>query len=220
MAQALTHRTDTSDMLIPHGVFRRVLADAYVILDGVSEGDTEHGAAVRSYFDNVLRFLDAHHDGEDVIVWPALTERCPEAKWLIADMQTDHAAIHGLRERAGSRLDLWGESLDRGAGRALAVSFASLLAELEAHLTREEAEILPLASANMSPEEWGELPGHAMRNFTGDKIWLIIGLILEPMSEREKDGLLALLPPPVVEMWTTTGSAAYDDFMALVRKYR
>lgn len=220
MAQVLAHRTDTSDMLIPHGVFRRVLADAYVILDGVSEGDTEHGAAVWSYFDNVLRFLDAHHDGEDTILWPALLERCPEARSLITDMQTDHAAIHGLRERAGTRLDLFGESLDRGAGRALAVSFASLLSELEAHLSREEEEILPLASANMSPEEWGALPGHTMAQFTGDRIWLILGLILEPLSEREKDRVLALLPPPAVEMWTTTGGTAYDDFMALVRKYR
>ena len=47
------------------------------------------------------------------------------------------------------------------------------------HLDREEAEILPLAGEHLTVEEWGMLPGHSMGNFSGDKIWLIIGLIRE-----------------------------------------
>jgi hypothetical protein len=82
----------------------------------------------------------------------------------------------------------------------------------------EEVEILPLASRMMSPEEWGAMPGHAMVNFTGDKIWLILGLIFEQMNEEGLAFTFSLLPPPVVEMWKTSGEAAFKEFIGRVRQ--
>ena len=218
MAEAVTHRTDTSDMLIPHGLLRSVLAGAGSIVDSVSPGDATHVSAVHSYFDNVLRFLDAHHGGEDAIVWPALIERCPSARALIAEMRGQHTTIHELRERVDIALTAWGHGADRAAGAGLAGALATLRLEIEAHFGREEREILPLASVSMSPEEWGALPGHAMGHFTGDKVWLILGLILERMTPEQRVHTLTLLPPPAVDMWTTMGYAAFDEFIARVRR--
>ncbi len=90
-------------------------------------------------------------------------------------------------------------------------------AQLDAHFVEEETEILPLASAHMSAEEWGALPGHAMAHFSGDKIWLILGLIFEQMTDEQLADTMTLLPPPVVDMWKTTGKASFDDFVARVR---
>ena len=140
---------------------------------------------VGSYVDNVLRFLDAHHGGEDAVVWPVLAKRSPAAAELLARMESQHAAIHELRDKAGSALTAWTASSNEEDGRTLASALAGLAAEIDIHFAEEEAEILPVASRNMSPEEWGQLPGHAMRHFTGDKIWLILGLVFEQMTPEQ-----------------------------------
>jgi iron-sulfur cluster repair protein YtfE (RIC family) len=218
MTEAVTYQTDTSDLLIPHGFFRSVFASAEPIIQSVRPGDAEQTAAVSSYFDNVLRFLDAHHDGEDAIIWPVLSERCSSAGELIARMEGEHEAIHELKARAAALLTEWSNSADPAAAAALAGALTSLGAKVDSHFGEEEAEVLPLASRNMSAEEWGGLPGHAMAHFTGDKIWLILGLILEQMTDEERAATLQLLPPPAVEMWTTSGKAAFDDFISRVRQ--
>lgn len=218
MTETAIHRTDTSDMLIPHGMFRSVLAGAGPIIASVDDGDAEHGAIVHSYLDNVLRFLEAHHDAEDAIIWPALADRCPSAAELLARMEAQHGATHDLGARAAGLLDAWSASLDAETGQSLAGAVESLRAEIDAHFLQEEAEILPLASAYMSPEEWGSLPGHAMGHFTGDKRWLILGLIFEQMTPERLAHTMTLLPPPSVEMWRTTGNAAFDDFVRRVRR--
>ncbi|MHB8719542.1 MAG: hemerythrin domain-containing protein [Candidatus Dormibacteria bacterium] len=217
MTQAIEYHTDTSDMLIPHGLFRSALTSAAGIIEQVGAADRERCGAVSSYLDNVLRFLDAHHGGEDAIIWPLLGERCPQAAELLARMEGQHAAIHELRDRAGATLEGWAASADPADGRRLAASLASLAAEIEVHFGEEETEILPLASRHISPEEWGGLPGHAMQHFSGDKIWLVLGLVFEQMTPEQLAVTLRHMPPPVVEMWQGGGRAAYDDFMARVR---
>ena len=220
MTQLATYQTDTSDMLIPHGVFRSFFATVTGIVDGVTATDTESVAVVHSYCDNVLRFLDAHHGGEDAILWPALTERCAEARKLIGRMEGEHASVHAARERAGAALGSWYALPSRETARALTTALGDLRAVLENHLSEEEVEILPLASRHVSPEEWGSLPGHAMSHFSGDKIWLILGLVFEQMSSEQLATTLTLMPPPVVEMWTTSGKPAFDEFIAAVRRGR
>ncbi|MFI5286057.1 MAG: hemerythrin domain-containing protein [Candidatus Dormibacteria bacterium] len=218
MTETATYETETSDMLIPHNLFRSVFASADQVITGVRDGDSQKMAAVYSYFDNVLRFLDAHHGGEDACVWPLLSARCPEAAELLERMESEHDTIHRLREGAGHALAAWNASADRIQGRRFAEALTELGAEVDQHFAEEEVEILPLASRNMSPEEWGALPGHAMAHFSGDKIWLILGLIFEQMNKEELAFTFSLLPPPVVEMWTTSGEAAFKDFIGRVRE--
>ncbi len=217
MTQTVAYQTDTSDMLIPHGMFRTGFASAGAIIARASRGDAEQTALVSSYFDNVLRFLDAHHGGEDALVWPVLTERCPAAAELLARPPGQPAAIHEPPARAGARLTAGAASGDSEDGRKLAAAMAGLGAEIEVHFGEEEAEILPVASRNMSPEEWGQLPGHAMQHFSGDKIWLILGLVFEQMTPEQLAVTLQHIPAPVVTMWNTTGRAAFEGFIAQVR---
>lgn len=218
MVQAATHHTDTSDMLIPHGVFRSFFGTAVQIVAGTSAGDRDEVAAVQSYIDNVLRFLDAHHGGEDALLWPLLTERCAGESELIARMEGEHDTIHRRRDEAGAALDAWYASPTPEAGDELGRALANLRVEVERHFGEEEQEILPLASLHVSPEEWGALPGHAMAHFSGDKIWLILGLIFEQMNAEQLAFIFTVLPPPVVEMWHTNGEAAFDGLIRRVRR--
>ncbi len=71
----------------------------------------------------------------------------------------------------------------------------SLADALQVHLDEEEEGILPLAEEYLSMEEWGALPGHGMANFTGDKVWLILGLIRENFTPAQRDAMLEHMPP-------------------------
>ena len=84
------------------------------------------------------------------------------------------------------------------------------------HLDTEEADVLPLCATNLSPEEWGALPGHALSQYSGDKVWLIIGLIMERRTPAGRDAMMAGMPPPVVEMWSGMGRQAFEDLAAQV----
>jgi hypothetical protein len=76
--------------------------------------------------------------------------------------------------------------------------------------------MLPLCEEHVSVEESGALPGHVLRNYSGDKVWLILGLIRERMSQAQRDAMLLKMPPPVVEMWTGFGENAFQELMAQV----
>ena len=88
--------------------------------------------------------------------------------------------------------------------------------QLVGHLDTEETTLLPLCGANLSPEEWGAIPGHALASYRGDKVWLILGLIRERMNDEQRAAMLEHMPPPARDMWTGFGQQAFKDLSAEV----
>ena len=76
--------------------------------------------------------------------------------------------------------------------------------------------MLPLAAEHLSVEEWGALPGHGMADFDGDKIWLILGLIRERMTDDQRAAMMAHMPPPALEMWTGSASRRSRTYSSVV----
>ena len=208
-------RPDTSDMLAVHQVFRDALGSAPELIG--TAADAEWISLVGSFYSNVLHFLEGHHEGEDLIVWPRLFERCPAEAATVRRISAQHHDVTPALERSMALVGPWVDSRDRARGQELADALASLRETLVAHLDEEEQFILPLCAAHLSAPEWGELPAHGLGTFRGDKVWLILGLIRENMTQHQRDEMLAHMPPPAVEMWTTTGNAAFDSFVAELR---
>jgi hypothetical protein len=209
-------RPDTSDMAAVHQVFRSSLAAAPALVAS-SRGDEARRALIAGYYANLLAFLEVHHQGEETLVFPYLTERAPECRTLMTRMATQHTDVLSLLDESKAALGLWSDKGDPAAVDA-ATALVALGDALSVHLDEEEAEILPLAGDHLSMEEWGALPGHAMANFTGDKIWLIIGLIRENFTPAQRDTMLAHMPPPALAMWSTMGEAAFAEMIAEVRQ--
>jgi hemerythrin-like domain-containing protein len=207
---------DTSDMVAVHEVFRRVLAAAPRTLASVDIGDDDMVAVVASYYANVLAFLHAHHQGEDELLWPKLLERVPDPA-LVTRIAAQHRDVDAVVGTAESRLGDWAAGPTAGTAKSLADALFSLGVVLSGHLDEEEREILPLAAEHITAEEWGELPGHSMRTFSGDKLWLVIGLIQETMTPGQRATMLAAMPPPAVDFWTNVGRPQFDAFIATVR---
>ena len=208
-------RPDVTDMYAVHGVFRDTLGAAPRLVGGIAPGDAARVALIANYYENILSFLAAHHDAEEKLVFPLLRERCAGEGALLDELVEQHEEAIELLHGAESALSAW-PSGDAGSQKATEDALGALHDQLVRHLDEEEERALPLAAANLSMEEWGALPGHGMANFHGDKIWLILGLIRERMTEEQRAAMLEHMPPPALEMWTGFGEQAFKDYSAEV----
>jgi hypothetical protein len=209
--------TDTSDMIQLHQVFRDALGGAAPMVGSVPAGDLERADVVGSYYANVLALLHSHHEGEDELVWPRLIDRAPDDGDTIRRIAGQHDGVLAALEDAEAKLAAWRADPHIDAGAHLAAALATLGAELSLHLDEEERVILPIASRYLSPQEWGELPGHGMAHFTGDKMWLVVGLIQEQMRPEQIAVMESHMPPPVREFWVSQGRSQFEAYIADVR---
>jgi len=208
-------RPDTSDMPAVHKVFRSSLATAPAFTASAA-GDDDRRALIANYYTNLIAFLEAHHDGEEELVFPLLIERAPEHKALVEQAAGQHADVVVLMSAVRDSLGSWEAKGDSDASE-VARSLRALDDVLSPHLDQEEAEIVPLAAEYLTVEEWGALPGHALGSFQGDKIWLIMGLIRENFTQEQRNMMLEHMPPPARQMWETMGEASFNDLIAQVR---
>jgi iron-sulfur cluster repair protein YtfE (RIC family) len=200
-------------MYAVHGVFRDTLGSAPILVGGVAPGDAERAALIANYYENILSFLHSHHDGEEHLVFPLLRERCEGAGALLDEMAEQHHEALELLGQAQAALAAWPGG-DAAAQKATQERLDELCSHLNEHLAEEEQNVLPLAAEHLSMQEWGALPGHGMANFHGDKIWLILGLIRERMTDGQRAAMMANMPPPALEMWTGFGQQAFTDYAA------
>jgi hemerythrin-like domain-containing protein len=207
---------DTSDMVAVHEVFRRALISAPQTLAAVDIGDDDKVAVVASYYANVLAFLHVHHQGEDALLWPKLLERVRDPA-VVRRIAAQHLDVDGAVASAESRLGDWAAGPTARTAKSLAAALSTLGEVLGPHLDEEEREILPLAAVHLSAQEWAELPAYGIRNFAGDKLWLVIGLIREAMTPEQRTDMLAQLPASAVDFWTSFGRPQYEAFIATVR---
>ena len=207
---------DTSDMAAVHKVFRQSLASAPQFVASAA-GDDVRRAMIANYYANLIDFLKVHHDGEEELVFPVLSERASEQRSLLDKAASDHHAVVGRIATVNDHIETWQLKGNDGA-QGILDALSALQATLIPHLDQEEAEIVPLAAAHMSAAEWGQLPGHSMAHFQCDKIWLILGLIRENFTQQQRDMMLAHMPPPAREMWETTGERSFNELIAEVRQ--
>lgn len=216
-ASATVSHPDTRDMLGIHQIFRDAFGCAPQLVGSVSNEGGDQFETVAAYYANVLAMLHAHHEGEDELLWPKLADRAPQEAELVARMQSQHEGLLTAMTEAEARLDEWCARHDLDSGAALAAALATLGVLCAGHFDEEERRILPVAAEVCTVEEWAELPGHAMRSFTGDRIWLILGLVQEQMPPAAIEKMEAAMPPPLLEMWKGTGRAQFIEFVGRLR---
>ena len=209
---------DTSDMVGVHRVFRQAL-DAAPALIRSADGDTARADVVATYLDHVLRLLSAHHEGEDELMTPRLVERCTadEAR-VVQQVAHQHEAVLGGIADSQRGLASWRGSADAESAAVLVAAVEGLRDALVTHLDDEERLVLPIAGRHLNAAEWGELPGHAMRSFSGEHLWLVLGLVREQMSPEQIAHAEAHMPPPVLGMWREVGQDRFAEFVGALRR--
>jgi hypothetical protein len=216
-AQAGLPLADTSDMAQVHQVLRNAISEAPALFGSAVPAGPERAELVGLYYANVLDFLKVHHEGEDALVWPLLCERSPENAAEVRRIADQHTAVIDSLETAMARVGEFREAPDTATAVAGATAVAALGAALLPHLDEEEAFIVPLAAQHIFAPEWGQLPAHAMRSYTGDRLWLVLGLIREQFRPEQIAMMDQHMPPPVFQMWTEHGQHAFAEFTSELR---
>jgi hemerythrin-like domain-containing protein len=188
-------------------------ADALVEAAGT---DAAKVTTVASFFENMLEFLHVHHQGEDLLLYPKIVERCTEHATLLEQIDKEHALLNEPMATARAAIAAWDADPTPDTGALVATSLDIVEGTLRPHLRIEEDLVLPIASTHISPEEWGELPAHSMGSFSGDKPWLPFGLILEQLSDEHRTAMLSHMPEPVHQLWEQW-SPSYEGFMTELR---
>ncbi len=111
--------------------------------------DDDARAAARA----ILRYFDLaapnHHADEEASVFPRLAAVSPAARSLLEDLERDHAALAGGWTRLRPLL----ASIAAGQRANLsAKDVATVRRAYEAHIAREEGELIPLAAATFDAE--------------------------------------------------------------------
>ncbi|MFF5041901.1 nitroreductase/quinone reductase family protein [Streptomyces nigra] len=122
---------------VVHDAFRRELA---IIRDEMAKGGSTLGAQLRVNCLTFCQGLHNHHTGEDTALFPFLADRHPAHASVLDRLREEHEHIADLVERLRRAVGEEGSADGRDAARD---EVARLTAELEAHLTYEEEQLIP-----------------------------------------------------------------------------
>jgi hemerythrin-like domain-containing protein len=208
---------DATAMTRFHRIFREALDGAPRFVGAVAAGDHERADVVGSYYANVLKLLHAHHEAEDETIYPLMVQRLPEHADVINRVNAEHEVVLGTLEATERSVDEWRTDPSTASRDATVAALESLRTILVEHLDHEEAEVVPLIGLCINVAEWGEMSALAFQLFTGDKVWLALGLIQEQMLAEENATMEANMPPPVHDFWVTSGRGQFQDFVAELR---
>ncbi len=208
---------DATGMTRFHRIFREAL-DAVPELVGAAPADDDGRAEfVGSYYANVLKLLHAHHEAEDLTIYPLMMERLPQHADVISRVNAEHDTVLGTLGAAEQAVADWMADSSSAVRDAAVAALTSLHTILLEHLDHEEADVVPLIALCINVAEWGEMSATAFQHFSGDKVWLVVGLIQEQMLAEENATMEANMPPPVHDFWVGSGRAMFQDFVAELR---
>jgi hemerythrin-like domain-containing protein len=208
---------DATAMTRFHRIFREALEVAPRLVGDAAADDADRAQLVGSYYANILDLLHAHHQAEDVTIFPKMLDRLPEHAEVISGVNAEHEEVLGALDVADQAIASWIADPSTSSRDAAAAALTALQSPLLAHLDHEEKDVVPLIGRSITVAEWGEMSAVAFQRFNGDKPWLAIGLIQEQMLPTENQTMEASMPPPVHDFWVGSGRSMYQDYVAGVR---
>jgi len=208
-----TSRSYESPMAAMHEVFRSSLASAPALI-GSAKGDDARRALIANYYANIFAFLEDHHGAEEDHIFPLLIERAPQERSTVEHSKKQHHEVLSLLADAESAVTKWEADGDDDSGEAIS-ALRALDEALTPHLDDEESTIVPLITEYVKVED---VPMFSFDGFKGDKPWLILGLVSENLSEKQREVVSNRTPPEMQEWWDTVGEPSFNEMIAKVRQ--
>jgi len=185
---------DVGEMYLVHTMLRREFSLLPDLIRGAGR-DPNRRARIGAHAQLVFQILHAHHESEDLVLWPLLLDRAGAAATeVVTVMEEQHRAIAAAHNEAVHRLAYW-----RRFGRD-GERFATLLDELVQVLTEhtalEEKAMLPLAEKYITAAEWAQIGQHGMDTFQKRFLPLAFGMLMYEGDPAVMRRTLANVPLP------------------------
>lgn len=212
---------DTSGLILVHRIFRWLYRELPALVRDVAPGDLDRAAVVGDYAKLDFFALHLHHETEDTVLWDRLTTRDPACIAHVDQMKAQHAEVAAQLARIEPQLAPWVATANAARRDSFAGDIEVLRDTLFAHLGQEEDDIMPVAGAVLSQQEWDELEEHARaglmahrKELPRDVMSLQLGLLLASVPEAERDGWFrANVPPPIRLLYLLLMKRKYDRAM-------
>jgi branched-chain amino acid transport system ATP-binding protein len=133
------------------------------LADDIAAGAAVDAPLFQSIFDYIEHFVDAfHHPKEDDYLFRLLRQRSSEAHELLDSLQLQH------REGPDRLQLLRAQAAQAVQGQRTAQTFAadlhSYTALLKSHIRTEEKDLMPMATAALTADDWREIDGAFLNN--------------------------------------------------------
>jgi hemerythrin-like domain-containing protein len=208
---------DTSDMVMIHGLFRSVYAEAPALVAGVAPGDTARAEIVGDHVAGLADSLHTHHHSEDLLLWDQLEARNPACAKHVGQMRTQHAAMGAELDKLTAAITTWKADPSRKNRDAVSTSLAAINKLLTEHLGAEEKQILPVASAAFTQPEWDQLGEHSRASVPKEMQFIQLGFILDSMAEADRAVWFKKnLPAPIRLLYNLVGKKQYEKYRSTV----
>jgi iron-sulfur cluster repair protein YtfE (RIC family) len=212
MQDLMSRPADSRDMYAVHNMLRRAFKELPDLTRSVPDGDGRI-QLVAEHARLLVAILTTHHEAEDAILWPYLLERCPyELKSRVEGMEKQHQLLHGLLESVQAASIRWEDTRDAAQREGLAVSVEVLIAPLHAHLSDEEASILPLIDRYLTTAEWAAVGEHGLPNLTPEQVPLVFGMILRVATNDQRQLLAQNVPQEVFSQMEQVAPAVLEAY--------
>ena len=212
---------DTSGLILVHRIFRWLYRELPLLVREVRPGDTARAAVVGRYAHLDFFALHMHHETEDAALWDRLSTRDPGCAMHVDRMRAQHAEVAEHLARIEPQLAPWVASADPELGEAFARDIEGLRDILAVHLGQEERDIMPVAGAVLSQQEWDWMEEHTRktlashrRELGGDIMALQAGLLIASVPEDEREEWMrANIPAPIRVLYALIMKRQYDRAM-------
>jgi iron-sulfur cluster repair protein YtfE (RIC family) len=210
MTNDTTRHLDLTLMVAFHDAFRRDLAH---LARAASRRPAEleepaWRTAVQAGWELFKTQLHIHHTAEDNDLWPRMRTHLanrPDELALLQAMQDEHARIDPLLAAVE------GAFADRdGDHPRLGDTVDALASQLQAHLTHEERDALPLIDQSLSQAEWQAFGNDQRRRNGLRSAAQLFPWLLDEASPEQAKALLGGLPPPLRVVYQRIWQPRYD----------
>lgn len=212
---------DTSGLILVHRIFRWLYRELPLLIREVDAGDVERAAIVGRYAHLDFFALHMHHETEDIALWDRLTSRDPGCALHVDQMRAQHAEVAARLALIEPQLAPWMATAEPGLRDAFAEDIEALRDTLGVHLRQEEDDIMPVAGAVMSQQEWDWMETHTRETLAAhrkelgkDVMALQIGLLIASVPEAEREEWMREnIPAPIRVLYLLLMKRKYDQAM-------
>jgi iron-sulfur cluster repair protein YtfE (RIC family) len=213
------NQTDMTEMFAVHDCLRHEFARLPLTVKAVADGDADRAGVVGGHVMMMTAMLHAHHEGEDLLVWPLLEERSPEHAGLVETMVSQHEDMVMLIATAQEQAVAWMATPGAHERARLHTTLIALEKALLHHLAVEEQDVVPLISRDLTHEEYAAVGAHSRASLTPEQLAIGLGFILADTTAERGEAILAGMPPEAREGFEQFGRPVYAAYAERLTAY-